>query len=400
MALLDMCMKKGIPVSAAHVNYHHRLQAEEEEEYLRTYCHDHDIPLFVRNEPFVQQGNFEADAREWRYEFFVKTVKENGFAGVLIAHQEDDLLETYLMQKERNLVPAWYGLQKEMLYEGIRVVRPLLEWTKADLQTYCDHNGVKYYIDATNQDLHITRNRIRHEIVENLTRKERDALLAEIKRKNEEKGRIEENAEKLLKNHKINITFYRKSTDKVRETALRELLDPNGGRHLSLAFIQEIDQVIMHHRDFMIPYYDQYVVTDQNHLFLWSVPDPYEDHFNNLEDIISGKHDGYLIEEGKHSVNAVTVKKEDFPLTIRNFHDGDAVEMRFGTKQVSRFFVDRRIPLFKRKNWPIVENCRHEVILVPGLGCDRTHYSPKPTFNVIQYTQIEEKDCTCGKKKT
>ena len=60
--------------------------------------------------------------------------------------------------------------------------------------------------------------------------------------------------------------------------------------------------------------------------------------------------------------------------------------MRFGTKAVHRFFIDRHIPLYERRRWPIVENTRGEIILVPGLGCDASHYSTKPDFNVLQYS--------------
>jgi tRNA(Ile)-lysidine synthase len=85
-------------------------------------------------------------------------------------------------------------------------------------------------------------------------------------------------------------------------------------------------------------------------------------------------------------VNSVTVRETDFPLTIRNVREKDRIRMRFGTKKVHRFFIDRRIPLCFRDSWPIAENAAGEIILVPGLGCDRNHYSIWPDFSVIQYS--------------
>ena len=164
MALLDMCIQKGMSIFVAHVNYHHRKEADEEERYVVSYCKERDIPVSVRNEPFVSHGNFEADARTWRYDFFVKTVKENHLAGVLVAHHMDDLIETYLMMEEKNLEPSYYGLRSEMMYHGILVKRPLLSYTKAQLQKYCDERGIRYYIDSTNLSDEYTRNRIRHSI--------------------------------------------------------------------------------------------------------------------------------------------------------------------------------------------------------------------------------------------
>ena len=86
MALLSMCLEEGIDVAAAHVNYHHRIESDEEEKYVRSFCAEHHLDLYVRNEPFFWDGNFEAAARNWRYEFFEKTVREHHLAGMLIGH--------------------------------------------------------------------------------------------------------------------------------------------------------------------------------------------------------------------------------------------------------------------------------------------------------------------------
>ena len=64
--------------------------------------------------------------------------------------------------------------------------------------------------------------------------------------------------------------------------------------------------------------------------------------------------------------------------------------MRYGRKQVARFFVDRHIPLYLRETWPVVENAQGNIILVPGLGCDVVHFSIKPDFNVIQCSLSDE----------
>ena len=66
--------------------------------------------------------------------------------------------------------------------------------------------------------------------------------------------------------------------------------------------------------------------------------------------------------------------------------------MRFGTKNVHRFFIDRHIPLFLRKVWPVVVNAKQEIILVPGLGCDIHHYSINPDISVIEYYNSEGED--------
>ena len=50
-----------------------------------------------------------------------------------MAHQKDDLIETYLMQKERKLGVSYYGLRQSNTIKGVKVFRPLLSYTKKDL---------------------------------------------------------------------------------------------------------------------------------------------------------------------------------------------------------------------------------------------------------------------------
>ena len=66
------------------------------------------------------------------------------------------------------------------------------------------------------------------------------------------------------------------------------------------------------------------------------------------------------------------------------------IEMRYGCKKVHRFFIDRHIPLYQRQFWPVIENAKGNVIFVPGLGCDKYHYTVNPTLNVLEYTLLKE----------
>ena len=385
MALLHMCLSDGVQCAAAHVNYHHRPEAEEEETYLRSYCQENGVELFVRNEPFLYEGNFEAAARSWRYDFFVSVVQKHDFAGVLVAHQEDDLLETYLMQEEKNITPAWYGLKEEIVYHGIRVKRPLLKYTKAQLQDYCDQHGIRYYIDATNASDEYTRNRIRHQYVEPMTRYERDSFLKEIRMKNAVLQERNCRIDSYVQHGEVSLKQYRKMAEDDRKALLRKMIS-EVKKPVSSAFVNEIDQVLLKKNDFCIDLGEKNLVQNQGILSVGDKYEAYEMVFETAEDVLHCPGNAcFRIAEGSPGINAVSVSSQDFPLKIRSFREGDAIEMRFGTKSVHRFFVDRHIPRSLRKTWPVVENADGAIILVPGLGCDRWHFSIKPDFNVIQY---------------
>ncbi|WP_303972301.1 tRNA lysidine(34) synthetase TilS, partial [Faecalicoccus pleomorphus] len=124
MALLaKLCDKKVI---VAHVNYHKRDTADRDEQIVRNFCDQHHLPLFVYAPKQEKAGNFQSWARQVRYDFFVELALKYHIDTIYVAHQKDDLLETYFFQKQRHMLCETYGLKVESMYKGIRICRPLL----------------------------------------------------------------------------------------------------------------------------------------------------------------------------------------------------------------------------------------------------------------------------------
>lgn len=386
MALLGMCLEKKIPVAAAHVNYHVRPQAEEEEAYVKAFCREHDLDCYVLDTPFQWKGNFEAAARDWRYAFFLRLVQEHGFKGILIAHQEDDFLETYLMQKERGLEPDYFGLREERMMQGVLVKRPLLTYTKAQLQAYCDAHGIRYFLDASNQDTAYARNRVRQETVAALSSFERKMLRQEIAQENavlhERRCRVKAWAEQ----ERVNLGQYRALGEEDRLALLRAMIE--GKEHtLRRKYLAQVDAIIMNHEDFCIRLArNRQLVPQDGFFFVMPVPAPYTTVYASLAEMFQHPQGPwYRIEQGRPGVNACTVRPEDFPLTIRTRRPGDRIRQRYGTKKLDRWFIDRKVPRWQREIWPVVVNAAEKVILLPGMGCDPAHYSPEPCFSVVKF---------------
>ncbi len=390
LALLSMCYELGMDIIACHVNYHHRLEADEEQAYVEKLCKEKSIPLLVRDEPFIYTGNFEACARSWRYDFFVECVKKYSLKGVLVAHHEDDLLETYFMQEEKGIIPSYYGLKESMMYKGMLVYRPLLTYTKNELIDYCNQRNIKFYTDITNMDESYTRNRIRHQVVEKMNRFERDMVLQEIKKKNAVAQERTCRVNTYIRESKGSFVLYRSLQEDDRYQLLRLLVEEDQPS-CSLSFLKEMDHIIMKKNDFIISCKKRNVVSDGTHFFMCEKEKEYCDVFESVSELKEGKRKYYEIQEGSCGVYAISLKEEDFPICIRNVKDGDEIEMRFGRKKVHRFFIDRHIPLYRRGTWPVIENREGKVIFVSGLGCDCHHYTVNPTCNVVEYTLLKEK---------
>lgn len=370
MALLHMCIAAGTEAEAAHVNYHQRAAADEEERYVRSWCASRGIVCHVLNGPFVSTGNFEADAREWRYAFFFSLVKARGLTGIMTAHHQDDLLETYIMQKEKNLIPAWYGIRRETVRDGVRLLRPLLAFTKADLERYCREHGIRYYIDHTNLEPVHTRNIIRQNM-QGLSAAARSRLLQEAEARNRHLERIRRAADGLRQEGGISLAAYRQAEEEVRLTALRSLLDPSGTRHFSRRHLQETDGILMRHEDFLIPLQDREIVQNRGIAAVRQKPGPYAYVLTELSPCVS---EWFVIAREGKADERVTVDADELPLTVRSVQPGDTIRMRYGHKKVNRFFIDRHIPRGLRASWPVVLNRTGEIILVPGLGCAADHW--------------------------
>ncbi|GHU48015.1 hypothetical protein FACS1894218_3800 [Bacilli bacterium] len=126
MALLNMYRSRIKMV--CHVNYHHRRTANRDANIVERYCKDHKIPYSALNiTPTIYKKyhkisrNFQTVARLIRYDFFEYVSKKNKISTILIAHNQDDFLETALMQKQKKSISPFYGINEFSKYGKLNV---------------------------------------------------------------------------------------------------------------------------------------------------------------------------------------------------------------------------------------------------------------------------------------
>ena len=107
MALFDMLEKAGAHFVCCFINYHKRGQDSiDEENNLRNYCSKHNVPFEMLDARTIkEEGNFQEWAREVRYMFFTQMYVKYNAKGLFVAHHQDDMIETYIMQKQRKSAP-------------------------------------------------------------------------------------------------------------------------------------------------------------------------------------------------------------------------------------------------------------------------------------------------------
>ena len=378
MSLLDMCYRAGTDIICAHVDYNKRETSKRDALGVETYCKKRHIPFYKKVvENYPKKGNFQSIARDIRYEFFKELIDKYEANGVLVAHQLDDHLETYLMQKNRHSIPLYYGICEDVEIYNCHIKRLLLDYTKQDLIDYCNKHHLEYYDDESNFTNLYTRNKIRHEKIEKMTRKEKDALAIEIKRLNKKLEEVRKEADEYLNaNEHLIISKLKKLDKKIRMTILRKYLSLHTDlRNITKKSLNVLDELILSDKDTFVFEINDYEITGAYDMILIDIKasEDYNYTINRSDELIETKY--FKLSDKGELIQMFSVNDDDFPLTIRNAQDGDKIKLRIGTKRVSRFFIDRKITKKERKLWPVVENSRHEIIYVYGLGCDINHFS-------------------------
>ena len=171
MALLHLLSglagEAGFQVTAAHFNHRMRPTADRDEAFVRDWCRERGIPFTCGGEDvraFARREGLgvEDAARTLRYAFLEEAAQNMGADRIATAHHREDNAETVLLHLLRGAGPQ--GLGGIPPVRG-RIVRPLLETSRADINAYMERNALPHMEDESNRDTAYTRNRLRLEVL-------------------------------------------------------------------------------------------------------------------------------------------------------------------------------------------------------------------------------------------
>lgn len=362
MALFDMLEKSRINFSVAHVNYNLRPESSNETRDLLTYCKSKNIEIFIEENDVKIKKNVEEKCREIRYEFFNEIYHKCGFDALLIAHNQDDHIETYLMQQKRKNLVLFYGISCKTSLFSMNVIRPLLGFKKSSLQSYCDENSVPYCIDLSNLGDDFLRNQIRHNIVEKLSDNERNEILKEIDDKN---SHLKIVLNKVAAFNSCNVLDLLKVEDEVFPYLLNKLArNVNDDIEISCRLCNEIKKALLSDKpNVVVKLKKNFAFLKEYESFKFDYLEPVSYEFVvNLGDVIDNE---YLFFDTNLNLEKRNLSKKDFPLTISNPKNGDEVRIKHYKVQIRRLFIDWKMPLSLRDRWPIIRNNKNEIVYVP-----------------------------------
>ena len=124
--------------------------------------------------------SIEMSARELRHEFLATTARRLKFRTIALAHHADDQVEQFFLRVLRGAggrgLAGMRWRAPSPADERIQVVRPLLDVSRAEIETFARANQIPFRDDASNASSDMLRNRIRHELLPLLRRRFQPAL--------------------------------------------------------------------------------------------------------------------------------------------------------------------------------------------------------------------------------
>jgi tRNA(Ile)-lysidine synthase len=364
--LLDVAVRVGAAVSALHVNYGLRAEADGDEAHCVELCRTAGVQLHVtRPRAPERAGNLQAWARDARYGAAARLALSAG-ARVAAGHTATDQAETVLYRLAAS--PGRRALLGMAARDG-RLVRPLLGFTREETAAYCRARGLAWREDASNQDgARYARARVRGDLIPalrslhpaaeanvvstaRLLRDEAEVLDALVDGVLEGCDRIELARLAALPPALGRLVARRLATDAAAAaTRLEEILALRTTGTASLDLGDGLRAVV----EYGVLRFAGAPAPPSPAAVL--LPIPGEVSFGAWQ--VAARLAG--AERGEGVLDAAG------PLTVRAWRAGD----RVGGRSLGDLFTDRRVPREARRTTPVVE-CGGEIAWVPGVATGR-----------------------------
>lgn len=168
VALLDSLLQLGYDCVAAHCNFHlrgeesnrdmHHAEAITERLGVDLYVKDFD----VAGRRKLSGESLEMACRTLRYEWFFELLDRDSAQAIAVGHHREDQVETFFLNLLRG--SGLTGLAG-MRHRSEHVVRPLLDVSRAEIESYLVARGLEWVTDSTNAADDFARNRLRNRLL-------------------------------------------------------------------------------------------------------------------------------------------------------------------------------------------------------------------------------------------
>jgi tRNA(Ile)-lysidine synthase len=387
----------GVDLIAAHFDHAMRQSSAADAEWLSGVCAAWQIPLITERSQSALYG--EAAARTARYAFLDEAMRKSAARKIATAHHADDQIETVLFRLLRGT--GLRGLAGIPLRRG-PIVRPLLRFRKAELQTYAQQHQIAFREDETNSSDVYARNRIRRALIP-VMQSVRPAAPESLLALSRYAARTERAWRSMLRAIEREVLSLRSATNielargklleydaEIRARILRAALRRVGavpGQNATRALLRFITEAtsgssydvangIRLERAYDVIRITRARSIESNQTVTIEACDA-----GAAEAKIGGR--GWCVRWTTSQTTNAGARFDctalQFPLTVRAWLPGDRMRMPYGSKKLKKLFAERRIPFHERSTLPVVTDRDNHVLWVPGVA--RSNEAPPVNEN-------------------
>lgn len=391
MALFSLLLKirKNINIKlvCAHVNHNVRKVSAKEKEFIEDYCEYKNV---VFESMVIEQygdDNFHNEARNIRYNFFHELIKKYNAKYLMTAHHGDDLIETILMRISRgSTLKGYSGFDQIVDMGDYKIVRPLIFYTKKEIEEFDKKKGIPFVIDKSNFKDKYTRNRYRKTVLPFLKKEDINVHRKFLKYSQTLKDYSDyidrvtnEEIKKVYKDGVLQLDRFIKLDILIQRKVIYSILEEKYGDDLMYVNDKHVDlimQLISSKKKNSFVYLPNLVkaVKNYNEFYLTDEVenlDSYEIELIDYAVLPNGKHIEVIKETNDNSNNICRLSKSDvkFPLYIRTRKLGDKMVVKGlgGSRKIKDIFIDCKISSKDRELWPVVVDSKGDIVWLPGL---------------------------------
>ena len=418
--LAELKPELGIALFAAHFN--HKLREEESEadqRFVENLCGQLKVELIcdsgeVSSFSTQHRMSIETAARQLRYEFFERCMISRRLDCVATAHTLDDQAETVLMKFARGAgTRGLAGIFPRLQTGHGTIIRPLLEFRRAELESYLKSVEQDWREDSSNRDLHHLRNRVRRRILPmmeselNLSLHETLAETAEIAREEEQfwEAATSKALQRATSNGGVVLPEFRSLPCALQRRLLLAVASPLG-LQLTFGHVAELCELagIEGAAECSLP--DGWIARKQKDMLNFlpprasaAEPGGY-DYYLALGEKTAVLETGSIFELTEASFSGEYNPRDCLPvsllqqgeLRVRNWRAGDRFQPPHskGPKKIKELLQEMHISGDDRKLWPVAV-AGDQIVWMRGLN---SAFSPKPGDRVLVIREIRSVEKT------